>query len=208
MPKLDVIDSSKKVVDSVELSDAVFAAKLNESIVHQVVVAQLAKRRSGSSSTKTRSEVRGGGRKPWKQKGLGRARVGSIRSPIWRGGGIAFGPKPRSYSKSVPKKMRRIALSSVLSHLTGEGRFVVVDSLKFDEIKTKKAVQWIESIQAKMPLLVIYAEGADNFILSARNIQRVKMLRVDGLNVYDMLCCEMLICTRDALAHIEKRFVK
>lgn len=208
MPKLDVIDSSKKVVDSVELSPAVFSAKLNESVVHQVVVAQLAKRRSGTSSTKTRAEVRGGGRKPWKQKGLGRARVGSIRSPIWRGGGITFGPKPRSYEKSVPKKMRKIALSSALSNLVGEGRFVVVDSLKFDEIKTKKVVQWIESIQAKMPLLIIHSEETDNFILSARNIPRVKTLRVEGLNVYDMLCCETLVCTREALKNIEKRFVK
>lgn len=206
MPKIDVVDGSKKVVGQIELSDSIFAAeKRNESIVHQVVLSQLAGRRRGTHSTKGRSDVRGGGRKPFAQKGLGRARAGTIRSPIWRGGGITFGPKPRDYSFSVPKKMRRLALKTVLSVLVSENRFVVLDSLEIDEIKTKKALEKIGNLKVSMPLLVIYGQGADNFLKSVRNLQNVKTLNANGLNVYDLLNCKTVICTKDAAEAIEKR---
>ena len=194
------------MVGQIELSESIFAAeKRNESIVHQVVLAQLAGRRRGTHSTKGRSDVRGGGRKPFAQKGLGRARAGTIRSPIWRGGGITFGPKPRDYSFSVPKKMRRLALKTVLSVLVSENRFVVLDSLEIDEIKTKKALEKIGNLKVSMPLLVIYGQGADNFLKSVRNLQNVKTLNANGLNVYDLLNCETVICTKEAAEAIEKR---
>lgn len=209
MPKVDVVDGSKKVVGQIELSDSVFAAeKKNESIVHQVVLSQLAGRRRGTHSTKGRSDVRGGGRKPFAQKGLGRARAGTIRSPIWRGGGVTFGPKPRDYSFTVPKKMRRLALKTVLSGLMSEKRFIVVDSMEIDEIKTKKALEKIGGLKVPMPLLVIYGEGADNFLRSVRNLQDVKTLNVNGLNVYDLLNCETVLCAKDAAQAIEKRLAK
>ncbi|MFQ5433057.1 MAG: 50S ribosomal protein L4 [Nitrospinota bacterium] len=206
MPKVDVVDGSKNVVGQIELSDSIFAAeKRNESIVHQVVLSQLAGRRRGTHSTKGRSDVRGGGRKPFAQKGLGRARAGTIRSPIWRGGGITFGPKPRDYSFSVPKKMRKLALKTVLTDLVSENRFIVVDSLEIDGIKTKKALEKIGNLKVSMPLLVIYGEGAANFLRSVRNLRDVKTLNVNGLNVYDLLNCETVICTKDAAEAIEKR---
>lgn len=208
MPKIDVIDASKKVVNSMELSEKVFAAKIREPVVHQVVVAQMAKKRAGTHSTKTRGEVRGGGRKPWKQKGTGRARAGSIRSPIWRGGGITFGPKPRDHSFSVPKKMRKAALNSALSSLVLEGRFVVVDSLAMDEIKTKKAVELLKKIDDRSPYLVIHGENCDNFVRSSKNIPNAKTLTVAGLNVYDLLRAEVVICTSDAVKAIEQRLSK
>lgn len=209
MPKVDVIDGSKKVVGQIDLSDSIFAAeKPNESVVHQVVLSQLARRRRGTHSTKGRSDVRGGGRKPFAQKGLGRARAGTIRSPIWRGGGVTFGPKPRDYGYTVPKKMRRLAFTTVLSMLMSEKRFVVVDSLEIDEIKTKKAVEKIGKLKVSMPLLVIYGEGVDNFRRSVRNLPDVKTLSANGLNVYDLLNCETVVCTKDAAEAIEKRFAK
>lgn len=208
MPKVDVVDGSKKVVGSMELSDHIFAAKQNESIVHQVVLSQLASRRRGTHSTKTRSDVRGGGRKPFKQKGTGRARAGTIRSPIWRGGGIIFGPHPREYDLQVPKKMRRQALTSVLTNLVSENRFIVVDSIEIDEIKTKKAVERIKNIKVGTPLLILHGGGVDKFVRSVRNLQDVKTLYVDGLNCYDLLNCETVVCTKDAAEAIEKRLAK
>ncbi len=208
MPKVDVIDSSKKVVNSLELSDKVFASTVNQPIVHQVVVAQLAKRRAGNACTKGRSDVRGGGRKPWAQKGTGRARAGSNSSPLWRGGGVTFGPKPRDYTKSVPKKMRSAALSSALSSLVAEGRFVVVDALAMDEVKTKKAVELMKGIDARTPALVVYSDGCDNFVRAAKNIAALKTIPVAGLNVYDLLNAEVVVCTSDAIGKIEERFTK
>ena len=209
MPKVDIVDGSKKVVGQIDLSDSIFAAeKRHESIVHQVVLSQLAGRRRGTHSTKGRSDVRGGGRKPFGQKGLGRARAGTIRSPIWRGGGVTFGPKPRDYSFSVPKKMRKLALKTVLSVLMSENRFIVVDSLEIDEIKTKKALEKIGGLKVSMPLLAIHGEGADNFLRSVRNLPDVKTLNVNGLNVYDLLNCETVICAKDAAEAIEKRLAK
>lgn len=208
MPKVDVVDGSKKVVGQMDLPDSVFAAKPNESVVHQVVLSQLASRRRGTHSTKGRSDVRGGGRKPFKQKGTGRARAGTIRSPIWRGGGITFGPKPRDHEFTVPKKMRRMALLSVLSNLISEKRFILVDSLEIDEVKTKKAVEWIKNLKLSMPLLVIYGGGAEKFLRAVRNVPDVKSLNANGLNVYDLLNCETVVCAKDAAEAIQKRLLK
>ncbi len=208
MPKIDVIDGSKKVVDTLDLSEDIFAAEAKEAIVHQVVVSQLARRRRGTKSTKTRDEVRGGGAKPWQQKGTGRARAGSIRSPIWRGGGVAFAPKPRDFSFHIPKKMRRTALISALSSLYSEGRIKVVDSIEIDEIKTKKAVEFLKGLELSDSLLLIHTGGCEKLVRSLRNIPNVKTLMAAGLNVYDLLRYEDVVCTRDAVTEIEKRFAK
>jgi large subunit ribosomal protein L4 len=206
MPKVDVIDSAGSVVTSVDLAEKVFSAEIKKSAVHQVVIAQMAGRRAGTASTKTRREIRGGGAKPWKQKGTGRARAGTNRSPLWRGGGIIFGPKPRDYSQTVTKKMRKAALTSALTAILQDGRLVVVDSLKLDEIKTKKAAELLAAIDSRTPALVVYGEGDANFIRSASNIPYVKLLPTAGLNVYDLLRAEVVIITADALDGIEKRF--
>jgi len=208
MPKIDVMDQSKKVVGSVQLSDAVFAAEVNVPVMHQVVMAQLANRRRGTQSTKTKAEVRGGGKKPWKQKGTGRARSGSTRSPIWRGGGISHGPKPRDYSQSVPKKMRRAALASAFSSLVAEGRLKIVNSLEMAEIKTKTALALLRGIESGKSTLIIHSGGCDNFLRSVRNLPDVKTLVVEGVNVYDLLNYQTVLCTQDAVAGIEKRLEK
>lgn len=208
MPKIDVIDGSKKVVDKIDLREDVFAAKVKEAIVHQVVVSQLARRRRGTKCTKTRDEVRGGGAKPWQQKGTGRARAGSIRSPIWRGGGVAFAPKPRDFSFHIPKKMRRTALVSALSSLYSEGRLKVVDSIELNEIKTKKAVELLKGLELSDSLLLIHTGGCEKLVRSMKNIPNVKTLMAAGLNVYDLLRYENVVCTRDAITEIEKRFAK
>jgi len=208
MPKIDVIDSSKKVVTSIELSEKVFSAKVRKSLVHQVVVAQLAGKREGNGSAKGRSEVKASNKKPWAQKGSGRARAGTKASPLWRGGGVTFGPKPRDFSLAVPKKMRKAALSSVLSSILKDGRLVVVDKIEIDEIKTKKAQELLDKLEKRTPLLVVHGEGCDNFVRSARNIPTVKTLSVTGLNVYDLLRADAVICTSDAMPAIEERLSK
>ncbi len=206
MPKVDVINSADSAVKSVDLPENIFSAEIKKAAVHQVVNAQLAGRRAGTHSTKTRREIRGGGAKPWKQKGTGRARAGTNRSPLWRGGGITFGPKPRDYSQSVTKKMRKTALTSALTAILQAGRLVVADSLKLDEVKTKQAVELLAAIDKRTPALVVYGEPNENFIRAARNIPYVKLLPTAGLNVYDLLRAEVVIITVDALAGIEKRF--
>jgi len=208
MPKLDVIDKSKKVVKSIELSDAIFAAEIKEPLVHQVVVAQLAGARAGTHSTKTRDEVSGGGKKPWRQKGTGNARAGSNRSPLWRGGAIIFGPKPRDYSKDVNKKMKRSAINSALSNLVAEKRLLVVDSLAMKNIKTKEAAGYLQKIDGRSPCLVIHGDGCENFTRSVANMPDVKTISTAGLNVYDLLCAEVVICTSDAIKTIEERLSK
>jgi len=209
MPKkIDVLDTNKKVVGSLDLSDAVFGADVNAPVMHQVVKAQLAGRRRGTQSTKTKAEVSGGGKKPWRQKGTGRARSGSTRSPVWRGGGISHGPKPRDYTEAVPKKMRRLALASALSGIVAQGRLKVVDSLAMDGIKTKSALALLKGIEAATPTLVIHAEGCANFVRSVRNVPDVKTLPVEGVNVYDLLNYQTVVCTKDAVAGIEKRLAK
>jgi large subunit ribosomal protein L4 len=208
MPKIDVLDKSKKVVGELALSDSVFAVDVNVPVMHQVVVAQMANRRRGTQSTKTKAEVRGGGKKPWKQKGTGRARSGSTRSPLWAGGGVAHGPKPRDYHQSVTKKVRRLAIASALSNIFAEGRLRVVDSLEMAEVKTKSALTLLKGLDAKFPLLVVHGAGCENFTRSARNVPDIKTLPVEGVNVYDLLNHDMVVCTKDAVEGIEKRLQK
>ena len=203
MAKVDVLNIKGEKVEEINLNDDVFAIEPNEAVVHQVVVAQLANKRQGTQSTKTRSEVRGGGRKPWRQKGTGRARAGSIRSPLWKGGGVIFAPKPRDYSQKVNKKMRRLAMKSVLSSKVLDNELIVLDSLNFDAPKTKEMVEVLKNINANKALLVL-ANNDENVYKSARNIPDVATVTVDSLNVYDMLKYYQLVVTKEAAQKIEE----
>jgi large subunit ribosomal protein L4 len=205
MPQAVKYNTNGEKVTDINLSDEIFSSKINEDVVHQVVTAQLAKIRSGNASTKTRSEVRGGGRKPWRQKGTGRARHGSIRSPLWVGGGITFGPKPRSYDKKVNKKMKKIALKSVLSDKLNNESIMILDELKIDEIKTKKMKNLLEELGLKdKKVLIVLPEKDENIYLSARNIPHVKTLVLDGLNTYDLLNNEVILMSEEAVRKIEE----
>ncbi|VEJ36057.1 50S ribosomal protein L4 [Aedoeadaptatus ivorii] len=202
MTKFQMIDMQGNSVEEIELSDAVFNVEINEHVVYLVVKNILANRRQGTQSAKTRAEVRGGGRKPWRQKGTGRARQGSIRAPQWRGGGIVFAPKPRSYRYTTPKKVRRLAMKSVLSAKVQEKELIVVDKFQMDAPKTKEFVQSLKKMGAANKALVI-AEGADNnVLLSARNLAGVKTATVGTMNVYDILKYDSLILTKEALDKI------
>ena len=188
-----------------ELAEGIFGKEIRAHLLHQVVVMQLNNRRAGTASTKTRGLVRGSGKKPWRQKGTGRARAGSVRSPIWVGGGRVFGPLPRDYSYRLPKKARQQALLSALSLKNKEGKIVVVEDIEFTEIKTKQMVNLLQSLEVSDALLVI--PSPDRSIeLSARNLPGVKVIRAEGLNVYDVLRFEHLILTKGALGKIEERF--
>jgi large subunit ribosomal protein L4 len=203
MPTLDVIDRNNQKVGSVELSEAVFGAEVKPHLLHEVVVWQLAKRRAGTASTKSRSEVRGGGKKPWRQKGTGRARVGSRRNPVWRGGGVAFGPKPRDYAYSLPKKVKKAALRSALSSKLGEEKLTVLSGFGLEEIKTKDFVSVLGALAVNNCLVV--TPGADEMLeKSSRNVPKVKVLRAEGLNVYDILKYDRLVLLQDAVAGIEE----
>lgn len=206
MPKVALYNMAGAQVGEIELSDSVFGIEPNEAVVHQVVKAQLANRRVGTASTKTRGEVRGGGRKPWRQKGTGRARAGSRRSPLWRGGGIVFGPKPRDYSVRLPKKIRRLALKSVLSDKVKNDNIIVVDQLLFEEPKTRRMVETLGALKVNSKALVVTADGDVNVAKSARNIPGVKPVRADFINVYDLLAHEKLVITKDAVARVEEVF--
>ncbi len=198
----DVYDIEKKKVAQVELSDSVFAADVNEATVYDVVKMQLASRRSGTSSTKGRSEVSGGGKKPWRQKGTGRARSGSSRSPIWRGGGIVFGPKPRDYSYNVPKKVRKNALISVLSQKFKEEKMTIIRDFPMTEISTKAFKNVVDLFGFKKVLFVI-ADDDVKLMKSSRNLRNVKMIRSEGINVYDVLNCEHLVLFEPSIKKIE-----
>lgn len=188
-----------------ELSETVFGAPVNEGLVHQAVVRYLANQRQGTASTKTRGEVSGGGRKPWRQKGTGRARQGSIRAPQWVGGGTVFGPKPRDYRQAMPKKARRAALRSALSSKVASGELLVLDELTFEQPKTKKMVEVLQNLKAAgASALVVTGELDRNVILSARNIPGVGTTRAGDLNVYDVVAHARLIATKDAIAKIEE----
>jgi large subunit ribosomal protein L4 len=187
-----------------KLNEEIFGAALRPHLLHQAVVMQLNNRRAGTAATKSKSFVRGGGKKPWRQKGTGRARAGSIRSPIWVGGGTIFGPQPRDYSYRMPKKARREALLSALSLKHKEGKIIVLVALEIAEVKTKLMRQMLEELQVKSALIVL-PEGDEKVALSVRNLPRVKALRVEGLNVYDLLRYEHLIMTEQALRLIEER---
>lgn len=203
MPKVAVYNTRGEQVGEIELKDEVFGQPVNGAVMHEVVVMQLANRRRGTHDTLVRSEVRGGGRKPWRQKGTGRARHGSIRSPIWRGGGTVFGPHPRDYRYSVPKKVRRLALKSALSAKVNEGRLLVLDELAVAEPKTREIVGLLHNLNVGKALVV--TAGADiNVEKSARNIEGVKSLAAAHLNVYDILDHHSLVITRDAVAKVEE----
>ncbi|NLT95705.1 MAG: 50S ribosomal protein L4 [Clostridia bacterium] len=203
MPKVALYSKEGAQVGEIELKDEIFGIEPNESVVHEAVVMQLASLRRGTSSTKSRGEVRGGGRKPWRQKGTGRARVGTIRSPLWRGGAIIFGPKPRDYSYSIPKKKRRLALKSVLSAKVLDNELIVVDELSFDQPKTKEMVKVLDALKAPKAL-VVTAELEENVHKSARNIPGITPITATGLNVYDLLTHDKLIMTKDAVAKVEE----
>ncbi|MFA5536595.1 MAG: 50S ribosomal protein L4 [Bacillota bacterium] len=202
MPKVDVYNMQGEIVGEVELNERVFGAPVNKAVLHDAVVMQLASRRQGTASSKTRAEVRGGGRKPWRQKGTGRARVGSTRSPLWRTGGITFGPKPRKFGYNLPKKVRQLALRSALSSKVEEGKLIVVEELSLPEIKTKEMVKVLGALNSDGKALVVTASFNENVIKSARNIPGVMPLEANGLNVYDLLQHDKLIITREAALQV------
>lgn len=203
MANVSVYDIEGKEVGSVELNDAVFGVEVNEHLVHMAVVSQLANNRQGTQSAKNRSEVRGGGRKPWRQKGTGHARQGSIRAPQWKGGGVVFAPKPRTYSFKMNKKEKALAIKSALTSRVADNKFIVVDGLKFDEIKTKNMVNVLKNLKVNKALVVLN-ENDKNVILSANNIPDVKTTLTNTINVYDILKYDTMIVSKDAIATIEE----
>jgi large subunit ribosomal protein L4 len=203
MAKVSVYNIEGKVVGDIELNDAIFGVEVNEHLVHLAVVSQLANKRQGTQSAKTRAEVSGGGRKPWRQKGTGHARQGSTRSPQWTGGGVVFAPKPRNYSFKMNKKEKSLALKSVLTSKVAENKFIVVDGLAFDEIKTKNMVSVLKNLDVKKALVVTGADDK-NVVLSARNIPGVKTAFTNTINVYDILKYDKMIVSKDAVATIEE----
>lgn len=203
MASVKVYDIEGNEVETLELNDAVFGVEINEHIMHKAVVGQLANSRQGTQSAKTRSEVSGGGRKPWRQKGTGHARQGSTRSPQWTGGGVVFAPVPRDYSFKLNKKEKRAALKSVLTSKVAENKFVVVDELKLDEIKTKKFVQVMDNLKVEKALVVLN-DMDTNVIASAANIPTVKTAQTNELNVFDALKYDKVVVTKAALATIEE----
>ena len=204
MPKIDVYSIEGKKVQEIELKDEIFGIVPNEAVVHSVLINFLANQRQGTQNTKTRSEVRGGGRKPWRQKGTGRARQGSIRAPQWIKGGIALGPKPRSYYYTVNKKERQLAVKSVLSSKVLENTLVVVDSLDMKEIKTKEMVRVLNNLKVEGKTLMLLADKNENVQKSARNIEGVKTTLVNTINVYDLLKYKNLVVTLDTVKKLEE----
>ena len=204
MPKVDVYNVEGKKVSDVELKEEIFGIEPNEAIVHSVLVNYLANQRQGTQSTKTRAEVRGGGRKPWRQKGTGRARQGSIRAPQWIKGGIALGPKPRSYRYTVNKKERRLALKSILSSKVTENELTVVDKLEVKEIKTKTMVKALADLKVEGKTLIVIPEKNENVQKSTRNLEGVRTSSVATLNVFDLLKHKKLVLTVDAVKKIEE----
>ena len=203
MAKVAVYNMECKEVGSMDLNDAVFGVEVNEHLVHMAVLQQLANNRQGTQKAKTRSEVRGGGRKPWRQKGTGHARQGSIRAPQWKGGGVVFAPVPRDYSFKLNKKEKRAALKSVLTSRVQENKFIVVDELKMDEIKTKTFKGVLDNLNAEKALVVLNDMDA-NVIASAKNIPTVKTTQTNELNVFDVLKYNTVVVTKDAVATIEE----
>ena len=204
MPKVDVYDMKGKKVSDIELAENVFGIEPNEAIVHSVLVNYLANQRQGTQSTKTRAEVSGGGRKPWRQKGTGRARQGSIRAPQWIKGGIALGPKPRSYKYTVNKKERRLAIKSILSSKVLEKELTVVDKLEVKEIKTKTMVKLFSDLKVEGKTLIILPENDKNVLMSSRNIKGVKTIVANNINVFDLLKYTNLILPVDTVKKLEE----
>ena len=203
MANVSVYNMEGKEVGTIELNDAVFGVEVNEHLVHMAVVAQLANKRQGTQKAKTRSEVRGGGRKPWRQKGTGHARQGSTRAPQWTGGGMVFAPTPRDYTITLNKKEKRAALKSALTSRVNENKFVVVDELKFDEVKTKNFKAVMNNLKVSKALVVL-ADNDQNTVLSARNIPEVKTSLVNTINVFDILKYNTVVATKAAVASIEE----
>ena len=203
MAKVAVYNMEGKEVDSIELNDSIFGVEINEHLVHMAVLQQLANNRQGTQKAKTRSEVRGGGRKPWRQKGTGHARQGSTRAPQWTGGGVVFAPTPRDYSFKLNKKEKRAALKSALTSRVVENKFVVVDELKLDEVKTKKFAEVLKNLNVEKALVVLNSMDT-NVIMSAKNLPTVKTAQTNELNVFDVLKYDTVVVTKDAIATIEE----
>ena len=204
MAKVSVYNMEGKEVGTMDLNDSIFAVEINEHLVHMAVVQQLANNRQGTQKAKTRSEVSGGGRKPWRQKGTGHARQGSTRSPQWTGGGVVFAPTPRDYSFKLNKKEKRAALKSALTDKAQNNNLIVVDELKFDEIKTKKFAEVMNNLKATRKALVVLADNDQNVVLSARNLAEANTTLTNTLNVYDIVNARTLVLTKDAVAKIEE----
>ena len=207
MPKVEVLNIKGENVGEIELNETLFAADIAETAVYDAVKSRLANKRQGTQSAKTRAEVRGGGRKPFRQKGTGRARQGSIRAPHYTGGGIVFAPKPRDYSYKIPKKMRRKALYSVLTSKVNDNELVVLDELKLDSYKTKEANEILKNINADNKAYVVIAENDDKVYRSFRNIEGCNVEKANLINVYDLLRHDKLVVTKDAIAKLEEVFI-
>ncbi|RKD25439.1 LSU ribosomal protein L4P [Caminicella sporogenes DSM 14501] len=207
MPKIDVLNVSGQRVGEIELNDGIFGIEVNEHVLYEAVKNYLANQRQGTQSAKTRAEVRGGGRKPWRQKGTGRARQGSIRAPQWIGGGVVFAPKPRDYSYKLPKKVKRLAMKSALSSKVKNNEIIVLDELTMNVPKTKDMVNILKNINASKKVLVVLAAKDENVIKSARNIKGVKTTLVNTLNVYDILNHDTFVVTKEAVQKIEEVYV-
>lgn len=204
MPKVALFNQDGKNVGEIELQDAVFGIEPNNKVLFDAIIMQRAAMRQGTSKVKNRSEVRGGGRKPWRQKGTGRARQGSIRSPQWRGGGVVFGPVPRSYSYKLPKKVRRLAIKSALSTKVQDNSIVVLEALSFDAPKTKEMVAVLKNLTVERKALVVTADLNENVALSARNIPGVTVVAANGLSVLDVMNHDKLVITKDAVEKVEE----
>ena len=204
MANVSVYNMQGQEVGNIDLNDAVFGVKVNESLLHMAVVQQLANNRQGTQKAKTRAEVSGGGRKPWRQKGTGHARQGSIRAPQWKGGGVVFAPVPRDYSFKMNKKEKRAALKSALTDKAQSNNLIVVDELKFDEIKTKKFAEVMNNLKATRKALVVLADNDKNVVLSARNLAEASTTLTNTLNVYDIVNAKTLVLTKDAVTKIEE----
>ncbi len=208
MPKVNLYNISGDVIGDIDLNETIFGTDINENVIHRVIVNQLANKRQGTQNTKTRSEVRGGGAKPWRQKGTGRARHGTIRSPLWTKGGVALGPKPRSYKYTLPKKVKRIALKSVLSSKVNEENMVVLDNLKLESIKTKEMANILHNLKIDSSALIVLADKNDIIKKSARNIPDVKISQINTINVYDIIRYKKFITTKDAIKKIEEVYAQ
>lgn len=206
MPKIQMINMEGNPVEEIELNENIFDIDINEHAVYLVVKNILANKRQGTKAAKTRAEVRGGGRKPWRQKGTGRARQGSIRSPQWRGGGVVFAPKARDFSYTTPKKVRRLALKSVLTSKVQDKELILVDDIKMEEAKTKNFAKMLGNIKANKKALVVIADKDENVVRAARNIEGVETVMANMINVYDILRYDSLILTKEALNIIEEVF--
>ena len=202
MPRVKLYNIAGQETGEIELNDSVFGVDYNEAVIHQAVVRQMANERLGTHATKTRGLVRGGGKKPWKQKGTGRARVGSIRSPLWVGGGTVFGPTPRSHAKDMPRKARQLAVKSALSEKLRANELIVIDAIDFEAPKTKNVVKMLADLHSEGKALIV--DGARNTVLSARNIPGVKAYAPSGLNIYDIVNTDKLFLTQEAVKKIEE----